>query len=182
VGVTAPIFFQGVTGAANGQALPLSAVFTDPSGDSLLLQQSNAIRHTVSFGGPLSAPRRTGDVITYHANGVNLSGLLDGATCYVVDNQPGGSNPITFTGAAVAAVSVTAFSVNHVSLAGQLPGGPWFLIFTAPDRIGQVSVVQSNPNLYLSAPLQQPAACASPFSRRTKPSFFRVRQKEVDDG
>jgi hypothetical protein len=35
-------------------------------------------------------------------------------------------------GAAVAAVSVTAFYTYHVMLAGRLPTGPWFLIFTAP--------------------------------------------------
>ena len=35
-------------------------------------------------------------------------------------------------GAAVAAVSVAAFYVSRVLLAGRLPGGPWFLIFTAP--------------------------------------------------
>jgi hypothetical protein len=35
-------------------------------------------------------------------------------------------------GGAVAAVSVTAFYVEQVLLAGRLPGGPWFLIFTAP--------------------------------------------------
>ena len=35
-------------------------------------------------------------------------------------------------GAAMAAVSVTAFYVYEVLLAGRLPGGPWFLIFTAP--------------------------------------------------
>jgi len=35
-------------------------------------------------------------------------------------------------GAAVAAVSVTAFYLSQVLLACRLPGGPWFLIFTAP--------------------------------------------------
>jgi hypothetical protein len=35
-------------------------------------------------------------------------------------------------GAAVAAASVTAFYLAHLLLAGRLPGGPWFLIFTAP--------------------------------------------------
>ena len=38
-------------------------------------------------------------------------------------------------GAAVAAVSVTAFYVQHVLLAGRLPGGPWFLIFAAPAAL-----------------------------------------------
>jgi hypothetical protein len=35
-------------------------------------------------------------------------------------------------GAAVAAASVTAFYVAQLLLTGRLPGGPWFLIFTAP--------------------------------------------------
>jgi hypothetical protein len=35
-------------------------------------------------------------------------------------------------GAAVAALSLTAFYLVYGLLAGRLPGGPWFLIFTAP--------------------------------------------------
>jgi hypothetical protein len=35
-------------------------------------------------------------------------------------------------GAAVAALSVTAFYLSCLLLAGRLPGGPWFLIFAAP--------------------------------------------------
>jgi hypothetical protein len=35
-------------------------------------------------------------------------------------------------GAAVAALSVTAFYVSCLRLTGRPPGGPWFLIFAAP--------------------------------------------------
>jgi hypothetical protein len=35
-------------------------------------------------------------------------------------------------GATVAVVSVAAFYLSQGLLAGRLPGGPWFLIFTAP--------------------------------------------------
>ena len=35
-------------------------------------------------------------------------------------------------GAAVAAGSVAAFYVSYALLTGGLPGGPWFLVFTAP--------------------------------------------------
>src|SRR6516165_6611821 len=35
-------------------------------------------------------------------------------------------------GAGVAAVSLAAFYLSHACLTGRLPGGPWFLIFTAP--------------------------------------------------
>jgi hypothetical protein len=38
-------------------------------------------------------------------------------------------------GAAVAAVSVAAFYAHYVLLSGRLPGGPWFLVFTAPAAL-----------------------------------------------
>ena len=38
-------------------------------------------------------------------------------------------------GAAVAALSLAAFYGYYALLAGRLPGGPWFLIFTAPAAL-----------------------------------------------
>jgi hypothetical protein len=38
-------------------------------------------------------------------------------------------------GAAVAAGSLTAFYLSQALLAGRLPGGPWFLIFTSPAAL-----------------------------------------------
>jgi hypothetical protein len=38
-------------------------------------------------------------------------------------------------GAAVAGASLTAFYLYYALLTGRLPGGPWFLIFTAPAAL-----------------------------------------------
>src|SRR5262249_8172330 len=55
------------------------------------------------------------DAITYHANGANLDGLLDGATYFVVNDQPGGINPVSFTGSAVAGGG-SAITIPHHGL------------------------------------------------------------------
>jgi hypothetical protein len=38
-------------------------------------------------------------------------------------------------GAALAGASLTAFYLSYALLNGRLPGGPWFLIFTAPAAL-----------------------------------------------
>jgi hypothetical protein len=83
--------------AVAGTAVTLTAALTDASGNTLLIQQTDANAHTVTLYAPLTTPLHTGDTLTYHANGTPLPGLLDGATYYVVNDQPGGINPATIT-------------------------------------------------------------------------------------
>src|SRR5262249_12252455 len=69
--------------------------------------------HTVTLYQPLTAPLHTGDAVTFQANGAKVQGLQDGATYYVVDNQPGAINPVTFAPTAVVTGSSALLVPNH---------------------------------------------------------------------
>jgi hypothetical protein len=88
--------------AEAGKAIPLSATFTDANGNSLLIQTVDGQANTITLNAPLGTPLKAGDTITYHANGASVPGLLDGGPYSIIDDQPGGINPITFTPSQVA--------------------------------------------------------------------------------
>lgn len=96
---------QVATSLANakaGKAIALSATFTDASGNSLLIQTVDGQANTAGLYAPLISPLQTGEAVVYNANGASVPGLKDGNTYYVVNDQPGGINPINFTPSQVA--------------------------------------------------------------------------------
>ncbi len=105
--------------ALTGKAVALSATFTDQGGNSFLIQRVDSTAHTTSLYAPLQAPLQTGDAVVYHANGVSVPGLQDGATYYVVNNQQGGINPVHFTPGQVATGGSAVTVPNHRFYTGE---------------------------------------------------------------
>jgi hypothetical protein len=108
-----------VASSPGGAPLPLSAVLTDANGNNLLIQSADGKLHTITLYAPLSSPIQSGDPLVYHANGATIAGLMDGNKYYVVNNQPGGINPITFSFTAVAPAGSAIHIPHHGFYTGE---------------------------------------------------------------
>ena len=174
--------------------MPLTSTLVDGNGNPLQIQTIDSGTNTITLAGPLPHSA-TGAAVTLHQNGSPTPGLSDNTTYYVINNQQGGINPITFTPTAVQASGSNITLANEPFTNGQavvynttdttpagkvpglLPGTTYYVIVEDANTIqlaSSLANVQARTGLTLGTAIPSGTQTLTPTAAGSKPVVFDV--------